>query len=280
MSGHPVAARGSGAANPFAFLVLARRHRHLILSLAARRIEAQYRGSALGMLWAVLQPLLLLAVYTFAFAFVLGAHWSPDQAGKADFALFAFSGMLLFAVFSKPFSEAPHLIVANQSYIKQLVFPAEVLPWASVIAALFDYAVGFAIWAVLFIGMRGAPPATWILMPLVTLPAVLLALGASWLLSSLGVFLRDLSQVVSLAATALFFLSPIVYPASRIPEWLEPYYHANPLVGILEGSKGVLFHGTAPNWGHFGVLLLASWLVAWLGYAWFMRTKSSFADVL
>ena len=280
MSAPSVAARSAGVANPLAFLALLRRHRHLILRLAARRIEAQYRGSALGMLWAVLQPLLLLAVYTFAFAFVLGATWSPDQAGKADFALFAFSGMLIFGVFSKPFVEAPNLMVANQTYIKQLVFPAEVLPWASVLVALFDLAVGFALWAMLFVGMRGVPPVTWTLLPLVVLPAVLLALGASWLLSSLGVFLRDLSQIVSLAATALFFLSPIVYPTSRIPEWLQPIYQINPIVGILEASKDVLFHGTVPNWSRFAVLLLVAWATAWLGHAWFMRTKGSFADVL
>jgi lipopolysaccharide transport system permease protein len=280
MSAPPVAARLAGVANPHAFLALARRHRHLILRLAARRIEAQYRGSSLGMLWVVLQPLILLGVYTFAFAFVLGAQWSPDQAGKADFALFAFSGMLLFALFSKPFVEAPNLMVANQTYIKQLVFPAEVLPLCSVLVALFDFVVGFALWAVLFVGLRGMPPVTWALLPLVVLPAVLLALGTSWLLSSLGVFLRDLAQIVSLAATALFFLSPIMYPASRIPDWLAPVYGLNPLVGILEASRAVLLHGTAPHWSTFALLLLGAWLIAWLGHAWFMRTKDSFADVL
>jgi lipopolysaccharide transport system permease protein len=280
MSAPPAAARLASVANPLAFLALARRHRHLILRLAARRIEAQYRGSALGMLWAVLHPLFLLGVYTFAFAFVLGGRWSPDQTGKADFALFVFSGMLLFSVFSKPFVEAPNLMVANQTYIKQLVFPAEVLSWSSVLVALFDFAVGFAIWAVLFVCVRGLPPVTWTLLPLIALPAVLLALGASWLLSSLGVFLRDLSQIVSLAATALFFLSPIVYPVSRIPAWLIPLYRVNPLVGILDASKGVLFHGTAPHWSTFALLLLGSWVTAWLGHAWFMRTKGGFADVL
>jgi lipopolysaccharide transport system permease protein len=280
MSASTVARRPLGVANPLAFLAMAHRQRHLILRLAARRIEAQYRGSSLGMSWAVLQPLLLLAVYTFAFAFVLGARWAPDEAGKADFALFAFSGMLFFGVFSKPFVEAPALMVANQTYIKQLVFPAEVLAWSSVLAALFDFVVGFLIWAVLFVVLRGIPPLTWLLLPLVLAPAVLLAVGASWLLSSLGVFLRDLAQLVSLAATALFFLSPIVYPVSRIPEWLAPYYQLNPLVGILEASKAVLFHGTAPDWASFVVSMLIAWATAWLGHTWFMRTKGSFADVL
>ena len=280
MTASTVASRHPGVANPFAFVATAHRYRQLIVRLAARRIQAQYRGSSLGMSWAVLQPLLLLAVYTFAFAFVLGAQWSPEEPGKADFALFVFSGMLFFGVFSKPFAEAPGLMVMNQTYIKQLVFPAEVLALSSVLVALFDFAVAFLVWACLFVWLRGVPPLTWLLVPVVLAPAVLLALGASWLLSSLGVFLRDLAQLVSLASTALFFLSPIVYPVSRIPEWLAPYYQLNPLVGILEASKAVLFRGGAPDWSIFALAMLVAWAAAWLGHAWFMRTKGSFADVL
>lgn len=270
----------AGVGGPLAFLALAHRQRGLILRLAARRIEAQYRGSTLGLLWAVLQPMLLLGVYTFAFSFVMGSHWSADESGSGEFALRAYSGMILFAIFSRPFGEAPNLIVSNQTYIKQLVFPAEVLAWVSVATALFDFAVGFVLWAALFVVLHGPPPLSWTLTPLLVLPLVLFALAASWLLASLGVFLRDLSQLVALATTALFFLSPIIYPASRIPAWLAPYYAINPLVGILEGSKTLLFVGATPPWREIALPTLAAWLAAWLGHAWFMRTKGSFADVL
>lgn len=269
-----------GLPHPVAFLILAHRHRRLILRLAARRIEAQYRGSTLGMLWAVLQPLLLLAVYTFAFAVVLGSRWDAASDRRVDFALFAYSGMLLFGIFSRPFAEAPGLIVSNQAYIKQLVFPAEVLAWVSVLAALFEFVVGLALWSALFVAVRGWPPATWALLPVLVLPLVLLALAASWLLSSLGVFLRDLSQLVGLAVTGLFFLSPIVYPASRIPESLAPWYALNPLVGILEASKQLLFFASVPSFAGLAVVTIGAWLAAWLCHLWFLRTKGSFADVL
>jgi lipopolysaccharide transport system permease protein len=280
MTAADASASPHGVPHPFAFLTVAHRHRRLILRLAARRIEAQYRGSALGMLWAVLQPLLLLAVYTFAFSVVLGSRWDAASDRRADFALFAYSGMLLFGIFARPFAEAPSLIVSNQAYIKQLVFPAEVLAWVSVLTALFDFAVGLALWSALFVVVRGVPPATWALLPALVVPLVLLALAASWLLSSLGVFLRDLSQLVGLAATGLFFLSPIVYPASRIPESLAPWYALNPLVGILEASKELLFLGGAPAWSGIGAVTLAAWIAAWLCHLWFLRTKGSFADVL
>ena len=266
--------------HPLAFVGLLLRQRHLILRLAARKIEAQYRGSTLGMLWAVLQPMILLAVYTFAFSFVLGSRWGPGASAPGDFALYAYSGMLLYGVFSRPFGEAPGLMVSNQAYLKQLVFPAEVLPWVSVLAALFDFVVGFALWAVLFFALRGAASPSWALLPALVVPLVLFALASSWLLSSLGVFLRDLSQLVGLATTALFFMSPIVYPASRIPAWLAPFYGANPLVGILESSKQVLFAGEAPAWRALALVTLAAWIAAWLGHVWFLRTKASFADVL
>jgi len=274
------AVRGPRIAGPFAFVALLHRHRRLILRLARRRIEAQYRGSALGLAWTVLQPLLLLSVYTFAFSVVLGSRWDEQAPGRGDFALLVYSGMLLFGVFARPFGEAPNLVVSSQAYLKQLVFPAEVLAWVSVLAALFEFAVGFALWALFFVALRGAPPATWLALPALLVPLVLLALAASWLLSSLGVFLRDLAQVVGLAVTALFFLSPIVYPASRIPASLAPWYRLNPLVDVLEASKQLLFSGTMPAWASLAVLALVAWLAAWLAHLWFLRTKGSFADVL
>jgi len=256
------------------------RYRHLILRLAVRRIQAQYRGSLLGMLWAALVPLLMLAVYTFTFSFVLKARWSPQDAGETDFALIVFSGMILFGLFQRIANEAPTLMVANQTYIKQIVFPSEVLPWVSLLASLFDFAVSFALWVGFYVLARGTPLASWLFLPLLLLPILLFALGIAWLLSSLGVFLRDLPQIVGVATTMLLFLSPIFYPVTRIPDWAAPYYHLNPFVGILEASRGSLFFGTPPNWRSWALVTAAGWGIAWIGYAWFMRTKPGFADVL
>ena len=256
------------------------RYRHLILRLAVRRIQAQYRGSLLGMLWAALVPLLMLSVYTFTFSFVFKARWSAEDAGETDFALFVFSGMILYGLFQRVANEAPNLLVSNQICIKQIVFPSEVLSWVSVLASLFDFAVSFAMWVGFYVLERGAPLASWLFLPLLLLPILLFALGTTWLLSSLGVFLRDLPQLVGVVTTMLLFLSPIFYPATRIPAWAAPYYHLNPFVGILEAARGSLFFGTPPDGRSLALLTAAGWAVAWLGYAWFMRTKPGFADVL
>jgi len=128
------------AYHPFSFLQTGWKHRSLIRRLTVRKVEADYRGSALGLLWTLLHPLLLLSVYTFVFSVIFRARW--DGVGKLEVALLVFSGLILYTVFSKCVNEAPNLMITHQTYIKQVVFPAEVLAWVCVLAALFDFAVG------------------------------------------------------------------------------------------------------------------------------------------
>lgn len=266
--------------HPLAFLLAGWKHRSLIRRLAARKIQSQYRGSVLGLLWAVLHPLLMLSVYTFVFSVILRARWILSSGSNAQYALYVFSGMIVFTVFAKCVNEAPTLVASHQTYIKQVVFPAEVLAWVSVMASLFDFLVSSILLMGFYLLMLGPPPLTALLLPLVLCPALLLTLGAVWLLASLGVFLKDIAQVVGVSTTALLFLSPVFYPVTGIPDTLRPYYYLNPFVGILEMLRGSLFHGTPPDWSLLGVLTGAAWLSAWLGYSWFIKTKGSFADVL
>lgn len=271
--------RLDGLYHPLCFLCCGWRHRALIRRLVWRKIQAQYRGSVFGLLWTLLQPLLLLAVYTFVFSIVFRARWG-EVGSNTEFALFVFSGMILYAVFSRCANESPSLLASHQTYIKQLVFPSEVLPWVSAIAALFDFVVGLGLLIVFRLGLGEPVPATSLLLPLMILPTLLLTLAFVWLIAPLGVFLKDVSQVVGLFTTSLLFLSPIFYPLSRIPEWLQPYFRLNPFVGILEMARGSLFQGRLPDWEALATLTGLTWLGAWLGYAWFMRSKSSLADAL
>jgi lipopolysaccharide transport system permease protein len=171
-------------------------------------------------------------------------------------------------------------VLGNRNYIKHLIFPVEVLSWVSVVSGLFSFVVSFVILMGFSAYMNGQPPLTVLLFPLLLLPVVLLTLGLTWLLSSLGTFLQDLSQGIQVATTALFFLSPIFYPLSAIPEPIRRYAYWNPFAFTLESVRGILFDGAVPDWRMLGALTLASFLVAWLGYVWFMKTKGAFADVL
>jgi lipopolysaccharide transport system permease protein len=267
---------------PFSFLQSGWKHRRLILRLTRGRIDARYRGSLLGGLWVAILPLLMLGVYTFVFSVVLRARWSGAgaHAGEAHFALVLFSGLILFSIFAECINEAPGLMQASQNYIKQVMFPSEVLAWVSLGAALWRFVVSLVLLLVFYVAVIGAPPLASLTLLLDLVPVILLTLGGVWLLASLGVFLRDLAQFVSVITAALLFLSPIFYPASRVPAAFQPYLYLNPFCPILEGSRRALFEAQLPDWGPLALVTGIAWLTAWMGYAWFMRTKSSFADVL
>lgn len=265
---------------PLAFLDVGWRHRRLILRLARRKIESRYRGSILGSSWTLLQPLLMLAVYTFVFGAVFQARWGLSDGAQTPFALVLFAGMIFYAVFAESINEAPTLMTSNQAYIKQVLFPIEILPWVSLVAALFGFAVNMVLLFLFALVLTGPPPWTALLAPLLLIPLLLMAVGMTWMLSAAGVFLRDLSQVVGVFTTALLFLSPIFYPADRIPDTFRPLYGLNPLVPLIEGFRALLFEGRLPELRAMLLLLGLGWATAWLGYFGFLRTKKGFADVL
>jgi lipopolysaccharide transport system permease protein len=268
----------SALPHPLAFLAVAWTHRALIRRLGWRRIQSGYRGSMLGGTWSVLHPLLLLGVYTFVFSVLFQSRWETDSRGEV--ALMVFAGLVVYSFFARTVNAAPDLMLAHRTYIKQVVFPVEVLAWVSVMAALFDLLIGLALLFVFHLLTLGAPPAGSLAVVLYVVPLVLLTLGSVWLLSSLGVFLRDISQSVGLFTTALLFLSPIFYPLSRIPEPYATWYTWNPLTVLVEGTRASLFQGSVPDAAALAAVGVLSWGVAWLGFAWFVRTQRSFADVL
>lgn len=278
------AANPSGAgfgAGPFASFRTLWHHRRLIARLAKRELVARYRGSLLGILWAVINPLLMLAVYTFVFTTVFQARWGAgDQGGSPQFALLLFSGLVLFGILSECINRAPGLLLENVSYIKKVVFPLEILPAVVLAVALANAGIGLVILVVFHLAVLGLPPATALLLPLVMLPLCLTTLGLSWFLASVGVFLRDIRQLVGVAVTVLMFLSPIFYPLSAVPEAFRGFILLNPLTVILEQSKDLLFWGRIPPIAEWGIAMLGSWAIAWLGYAWFMKTRRGFADVV
>ncbi|MCL2872280.1 MAG: ABC transporter permease [Betaproteobacteria bacterium] len=256
------------------------KNRSLIKSLVVREIAGRYRGSVMGVLWSFFLPVLMLAVYTFVFSVIFKARWNTGSDSKTEFALILFAGLLVFNFFSECVNRAPGLILANTSYVKKVVFPLEILPVVTLGTALFHCAVGLLAWLLFYAIFFGVPPLTALLFPIVLLPLLFLTAGFSWLLASLGVFLRDVAQVVGVITTVLMFLSPIFYPTSALPESFQKVLLLNPLALIIEQTRGVLIFGQVPSWGMYFLLLLGSIAIAWLGYAWFQKTRKGFADVL
>jgi lipopolysaccharide transport system permease protein len=256
-------------------------NRNLILQMVRREVLGRYRGSVLGMAWSFFYPVLMLMVYTFVFSVIFKARWgiSSDES-KTQFALVLFSGLIVYNLFSETANRAPHMLLSNVNYVKKVVFPLEILPVVAVGTALFQSLVSLAVLLAAMLLVNGFVHWTVILSPIVLLPIVIVTLGCAWVLASLGVFLRDVGQVVGIVTTIMLFVSPIFYPISALPEAVRPWLLLNPLTFIIEQARAVLIWGRLPDWTGLLIYSACAAMVAWLGFAWFQRTRKGFADVL
>lgn len=252
----------------------------LVASLIKREVIGRYRGSVMGILWSFLNPVFMLAVYTFVFSVVFKARWGAESNSKVEFALVLFAGLLVFNVFSECVNRAPSLILTNVNYVKKVVFPLEILPWVGLGSSLFHMLISLGVWLTFYCLFIGLPHVTILFLPLILLPLLLLTLGLSWFLASFGVYLRDVTQVIGIFTTALMFLSPIFYPLSSLPENYQIFFQLNPLTPIIEQIRDALVWGRAPDSLTLSLLTLEGLGVCWLGFAWFQKTRQGFADVL
>ncbi|MEL6858021.1 MAG: ABC transporter permease [Pseudomonadota bacterium] len=254
----------------------------LTFSLVRREVQSRYRGSALGLIWSMVTPVLMLGVYTFVFGVVFKSRWttSSEDAAPIEFAVILFIGLIVFQLMSETVIRAPTLIQSNVAFVKKVVFPLEVLVPVALGTALFHALVSLFILLPFIYFVFGHVPITGILLPLVWLPFLLLVAGLSWFLASLGTFVRDIGQFVGTVVTALLFLAPVFFPLSALPEWLQPWLILNPITIPIDQSRQVLIFGELPDWGLFGSYSAAGLITCLIGFFWFQRTRKGFADVL
>jgi lipopolysaccharide transport system permease protein len=255
-------------------------HRNLLFSLILRDVRARYRDSVLGLVWAFVNPLLMLAVYTFVFSYVFKAHASVGTGSKIEFSLVLYSGLMVFNLFAECISRAPSIIVSNVSYVKKVIFPLEILPIVNLGAVLFHAMINLLVWLAFYCVFFGLPKPTIFLYPLIILPLVMISLGGAWILSSLGVYLRDISQIIGMAVQLLMFLSPIFYTVSMLPAPIRSYMVLNPLAQTIDQVRSVLISGVLPDLLSWSVYFAISLIVAWVGFLGFQKTRKGFADVL
>ncbi|MDQ7989775.1 MAG: ABC transporter permease [Candidatus Dactylopiibacterium sp.] len=270
------------ACSPLSMMQSLLRHRSLIIQMIRRDVAGRYKGSMAGVLWSFVNPLCLLITYTFVFSVVFKARWGGggEVGGRSEFAMFLFTGMIVYGLFSESIVRAPGLIVGNVNYVKKIVFPLEILPVVSIGTSLFHTAVSAVVLCGAVLFLQGSVPWTLVLLPLVLLPLVILAVGLSWLLASLGVFIRDVSQPIGLVMTAMLFASPVFYPVSAVPEGFRSLFLLNPLTFIIDQSRQVVLLGQQPDWLGMSIYLCVAFAVSWGGYVWFQRTRKGFANVL
>jgi lipopolysaccharide transport system permease protein len=257
------------------------RNRQLIWQMTRREIAARYRGSIIGLAWSFINPILMLAVYTFVFSVVFKARWQTGgNETRTDFALILFAGLIVFGLFSEVVNHAPRQIVSNPNYVKKVVFPLEILSWVSLGSVLFQSLVSLSVLLVAQLILNRTFPWTVVLFPLVLLPLIFASLGTAWFLAALGVYVRDIGQITAVFTTVLMFLSAIFYPLSALPEGYQSWLRLNPLVVIIAESRKVLIFGRLPDWSWLGIAMVMGLLIAFAGFWWFQKTRKGFADVL
>lgn len=256
------------------------KYRDLIWQLVKKDISERYKGSVLGLLWSIILPLAMLAIYTFVFSFIFKARWNTGSDSKTEFALALFIGLIAHGVLADNINRAPSLIIGNVNFVKKVVFPLDILPWVTMGTTLFHASISLLVWTVVYVLVNQNFHWTSIFLPLIFLPLVFYCMGLAWLFSAIGVFLRDISQITGLLTTILLFLSPIFYPVSILPERFQTIMYANPLTVIVEQTRSILMWGQLPDWQAVVISFVVSVFVAWVGFAFFQKARIGFADVL
>jgi lipopolysaccharide transport system permease protein len=249
-------------------------YRYLIIQLIARDLKARYYASFLGFLWVLLIPLSTLAIYTFVFSIILPSAW--QNTSSIPYAFILFAALIPYTLITDVINRSPTLILGHPNYVKKVVFPLQILPMIALGTALISIVL-------LLVGILISTQSlslTVLLLPLAYLPLLLLTLGISWFLASLGVYIRDIGPAIGIFTRLWFFLTPIVYPLERVPQNYVWIMKMNPLSMIVESFRSMLLWGIAPNWFEWFIWVVIGAFVAMVGYFWFLRTRTGFADVL
>ncbi|MEZ5840184.1 MAG: ABC transporter permease [Hyphomicrobiales bacterium] len=254
--------------------------RELLARLTRRDIESRFRGSRLGMYWALVSPVVILSIYTVAFSAIIQPRWQASVDHKTDVALIYFSGLVLFDFFIECLNRSSNLMHDHRFYIKRMVFPVDILAYVVVFGAAFRLVIGVFLLLLLYVATHGSLPLEFLLLPIPLAFLALFALGIIWFVSAIGAYAKDVGLLIGALAPVLMFISPVFFPSTMIPATWRAVLYINPLTVPIEWVRAVLFHFERPSVLALVVYALLSVLVAHLGFRVFQRLRGEFADLL
>ncbi|CEH30654.1 ABC-2 type transporter [Aneurinibacillus migulanus] len=256
-------------------------YRELIYQLTRRDLLARYKGSYLGFAWALLTPLVMLFIYSFIFVIVFKLKWGlGTEESKTLYTLMIFSGLIPFYIFSESINRSLVLISGNPNYIKKVVFPLEILPISLVISTIINNIFGLILLLVAKLVFLQTPSLPLLLIPILFVPLIFLSLGLAFAFSALGAYIRDLTHSIALVVNMLFYMSPIFYQTSIVPEPFRSIVNINPLTSIIEQWRDVILLGRGIDYGQYGISLFTSVIVLAIGYFIFQYLRKGFSDVI
>jgi lipopolysaccharide transport system permease protein len=249
------------------------RYRELVFNLTVRDLKLKYKRSTLGVAWSLLNPLLMMAIYTAVFSVFLGA------VKAHNYWALVLIGLLAWLFFANALGSATVSFVQGGNLISKVYFPVEALPIASVLANFVNFLIMLAVLLVVLLAARMPLGASLVLLPVILAAQLVFTLGLSLLVASLTVYFRDLEHLITLALTALFYVSPILYPLDpkALPAGAAKYIPVlslNPLSWFLENYHAVLYYGTWPDPTRFALMLAAAVVALVGGYALFLRLRA------
>lgn len=253
--------------------------RELIRELMRRELKARHAGSALGLLWSYGHLIALMALYMLLFAYVFPARFGSEFGGTADFSVSVLAGIIQWLAFQEALGRSSTIIVGAQNLVKQIVFPVHTLPIAISLAGAWPYAVAVAI-AVLYAFFQGTASWMLLLLPVVILFHLLAVLGIAFLFSALGVFVRDIKELIVVFCSFNLFVQPILYNPHALPDVLLYIFYVNPFSYACWVWQDVFYHGAVTRplaWILYPVLCLLIFIVGFLS---FRRLQPHFGDAL
>lgn len=255
------------------------RHKELIQVMAWRDFSARYRGSIGGLFWSIIQPLVMMVIYTIVFSLFLKIRFSTD-ASPFTFSVYLLCGLLPWSAFSEGVSLSKDIIRANTNFVKRVMFPLEILPLNTALTASLQQVVGFALLVPLAWVVSGNLFWTLLLVPVIFLLQLLFSIGLNWVAASLSVYLPDIGQLISLILTLWMFLTPIFYPEDVVPPQALILFQLNPMARLVRLYRGAFMTGQLPGIEEWLVTVFLCAFTFLLGYFWFTHSKKGFADVL
>lgn len=247
----------------------------LLFAWTQRTIRGRYQQSLLGWLWAIIQPVASVAIFS-----VIFTRFVPVDTGSIPYPVFSYVAMAPWTFFATSLQDMTTSLTINFNLVTKVYFPREVLPVSSMLARLLDFGVASLVLVVLMILYRMPVTLSLLLfVPLILIVQILLILGVGLITSAANVFFRDVQPLLILVTQLWFYASPIIYPVTLVPEKWRILYFLNPMAGILEAYRSVLLHQSMPDY----TLLIAaaeSVLALAFGYWLFKRVEFQFADIV
>ena len=253
--------------------------RHLLSLMVKRDCLGRYKGSLLGLLWPLVNPFGHLLLYTFLFSVVLKVKFGTSGS-TSNFALYLMAGLLPWGAFAEALAHSSTVILEHPNLVKKVVFPLQILPLVTVLSALVTEGIAFTILIAGVLFYNHALPISLCYLPLIITSQILLTTGISWFVASLSVYIRDIKHLMALCLSAWMYGTPIVYPASALPENIQFILWLNPMAGIVLDYRRVVLDGLPPDWPHYAVYTAVGIIAFLLGFKFFEGTKKSFADVM